>query len=92
MSDAANSTAPSSAAPRAGTIASTRRSRLAAFLDSDLLHSFLRSRLVVLAALVSVLIVGTQKVVWIATRFPRRRRIGVEQAQRLEVVGVMWGD
>ena len=34
------------------------RSRLAAFLDSDLLHSFLESKLVVLAALVSVLIVG----------------------------------
>jgi peptide/nickel transport system permease protein len=34
------------------------KSRLAAFLDSDLLHSFLESKLVVLAALVSVLIVG----------------------------------
>jgi peptide/nickel transport system permease protein len=55
MRDAADSTAPSSAA---GTIASTRRGRLAAFLDSDLLHSFLRSRLVVLAALISGLIVG----------------------------------
>jgi peptide/nickel transport system permease protein len=58
MRDAADSTAPSNAAPRAGTVASARRGRLAAFLDSDLLHSFLRSRLVVLAALVSVLIVG----------------------------------
>jgi peptide/nickel transport system permease protein len=58
MRDAADSTAPSNAAPRSGTVASARRSRLAAFLDSDLLHSFLRSRLVVLAALVSVLIVG----------------------------------
>jgi peptide/nickel transport system permease protein len=37
---------------------SSRRSRLAAFLDSDLLHSFLRSRLVVLAALLTVAIVG----------------------------------
>jgi peptide/nickel transport system permease protein len=55
MRDAADSTAPSSAA---GTIASARRGRLAAFLDSDLLHSFLRSRLVVLAALISGLIVG----------------------------------
>src|SRR5262245_64539116 len=34
------------------------RSRLAAFLDSDLLHSFLRSRLVVLAALLTVAMVG----------------------------------
>ncbi|HSR79619.1 MAG TPA: ABC transporter permease [Hyphomicrobiaceae bacterium] len=55
MRDAADSTAPSSAA---GTIAPARRRRLAAFLDSDLLHSFLRSRLVVLAALISGLIVG----------------------------------
>jgi peptide/nickel transport system permease protein len=37
---------------------SAGRSRLAAFLDSDLLHSFLESKLVVLAALVSVAIVG----------------------------------
>jgi hypothetical protein len=42
MSDAADSTAPSSAAPRTATIVRARRSRLAAFLDSDLLHSFLR--------------------------------------------------
>jgi peptide/nickel transport system permease protein len=34
------------------------RGRLAAFLDSDLLHSFLRSRLVVLAALLAVAMVG----------------------------------
>ena len=33
-------------------------SRLAAFLDSDLLHSFLASRLVVAAALITVLMVG----------------------------------
>ena len=33
------------------------RSRLAAFLDSDMLHSFLRSRLVVVAAVLSVAIV-----------------------------------
>ena len=43
---------------RGGNAAGARRSRLAAFLDSDLLHSFLRSKLVVLAALVSVAIVG----------------------------------
>jgi peptide/nickel transport system permease protein len=58
MKEAADSTATASAAPRARTMASARRSPLAAFLDSDLLHSFLRSRLVVLAALVSGLIVG----------------------------------
>ena len=34
------------------------RSRLAAFFDSDLLHSFLRSKLVVLAALLTVAMVG----------------------------------
>ena len=34
------------------------RGRLAAFFDSDLLHSFLRSKLVVLAALLTVLVVG----------------------------------
>jgi peptide/nickel transport system permease protein len=54
MSDAADRTAASLAAPRA----TRARGRLAAFLDSDLLHSFLRSRLVVLAALVSLAIVG----------------------------------
>jgi peptide/nickel transport system permease protein len=37
---------------------SAARGRLAAFLDSDLLHSFLRSKLVVLAALLTVLMVG----------------------------------
>ncbi len=58
MRDAADSTAPASAAPRTGGVASARRSRFAAFLDSDLLHSFVRSRLVVLAALISVAIVG----------------------------------
>jgi len=35
-----------------------RRSHLAAFLDSDLLHSFLRSKLVVVAALVAAVIFG----------------------------------
>src|SRR5262245_50299282 len=34
-----------------------QRSRLAAFLDSDMLHSFLRSRLVVLAAVISLAMV-----------------------------------
>jgi len=34
------------------------RGRLAALLDSDLLHSFLRSKLVVVAALLTVLLVG----------------------------------
>ncbi len=42
----------------AGAGKAAARSRLAAFLDSDLLHSFLESKLVVLAALVSVAIVG----------------------------------
>src|SRR3954469_12865610 len=45
------SAAPGAALPRP-------RSRLAAFLDSDLLHSFLRSKLVVAAALLAVLMVG----------------------------------
>src|SRR5438128_3371883 len=34
------------------------RGRLVAFFDSDLLHSFLRSKLVVLAALLTVVMVG----------------------------------
>src|SRR5262245_56588418 len=37
---------------------SAARSRVAAFLDSDLLHSFLRSKLVVLAALLTVAMVS----------------------------------
>jgi peptide/nickel transport system permease protein len=57
MKGSADSTAPSRPAQqRAGAAASAKPSRLAAFLDSDLLHSFLRSRLVVLAALVSAAI------------------------------------
>jgi len=58
MKQAADSPAPTLVAHRAGNGAGARRSRLAAFLDSDLLHSFLRSKLVVLAALVSAVIVG----------------------------------
>lgn len=58
MKQAADSPAPTLVAHRADNGAGARRSRLAAFLDSDLLHSFLRSKLVVLAALVSVVIVG----------------------------------
>jgi peptide/nickel transport system permease protein len=61
MQDAPESIAP----PRAAAIQDSdgagrgvRRSRLAAFLDSDLLHSFLRSKLVVVAALLSVAIVS----------------------------------
>ena len=41
-----------------GSVPAARRSRLGAFLDSDLLHSFLASKLVVLAALMTVAIVG----------------------------------
>jgi peptide/nickel transport system permease protein len=44
--------------PAASDKTGAQRSRLAAFLDSDMLHSFLRSKLVVLAAVLSVLIVG----------------------------------
>jgi len=61
MQDAPESTAPS---PVATSRASTgddrnaRRSRLAAFLDADLLHSFLRSKLVVVAALLTLAIVA----------------------------------
>jgi peptide/nickel transport system permease protein len=50
------SVAPSQVSARDGRNA--RRSRLAAFFDSDLLHSFLRSKLVVLAALLAVTIFG----------------------------------
>jgi peptide/nickel transport system permease protein len=47
------------AAPtKRGEVPPKPRGRLAAFLDSDLLHSFLRSRLVVLAALLTVAMVG----------------------------------
>jgi peptide/nickel transport system permease protein len=50
------SIAPSSVTAATSDRPTARGSRLAAFLDSDLLHSFLRSKLVVVAALVSVLI------------------------------------
>src|SRR5207244_2739167 len=58
MQDVPESTSLSS--PRSADAVATRtvrRSRLAAFLDSDLLHSFLRSKLVVLAALLTASIV-----------------------------------
>ncbi len=61
MQDAPESTAPSPVAPSrasAGDERNARRSRLAAFLDSDLLHSFLRSKLVVVAALLTLAIVA----------------------------------
>ena len=61
MQDAPESTAPSPVAPSrasAGDDRNARRSRLAAFLDSDLLHSFLRSKLVVVAALLTLAIVA----------------------------------
>jgi peptide/nickel transport system permease protein len=61
MKDAPASTTPS-AVPlgrtAAGDARTARPSRLAAFLDSDLLHSFLRSKLVVLAALLTLAIVA----------------------------------
>jgi peptide/nickel transport system permease protein len=44
--------------PPAGGSRAAPRSRFSRFLDSDLLHSFLESKLVVLAAFVSLLIVG----------------------------------
>jgi peptide/nickel transport system permease protein len=54
--------APAAAAPAVvplGAVEKTPpRSRLAIVLDSDLLHSFLRSRLVVVAALLTLLLVG----------------------------------
>jgi peptide/nickel transport system permease protein len=50
------SIAPSSATAATSDRPIVRRSRLAGFLDSDLLHSFLRSKLVVVAAVVSALI------------------------------------
>jgi len=61
MQDVPENIAPSRAAlgePSAGNKRGVRRSRLAAFLDSDLLHSFLRSKLVVVAAVLSVAIMG----------------------------------
>src|SRR5438552_17758224 len=58
MQDAPESTSLTSPRPAdAGATRTARRSRLAAFLDSDLLHSFLRSKLVVLAALLTAAIV-----------------------------------
>jgi peptide/nickel transport system permease protein len=60
MQDAPESAAPPRLAAgqaNAGHDRSAGRSRLAAFLDSDLLHSFLRSKLVVLAALLTAAIV-----------------------------------
>src|SRR5581483_8709151 len=48
--------APSAPAERETPGPAPARSRLAAFLDSDLLHSFLRSKLVVVAALLTALI------------------------------------
>jgi peptide/nickel transport system permease protein len=61
MQDVPENIAPSriAAAPEnAGRKRSVKRSRWAAFLDSDLLHSFLRSKVVVVAAVLSVAIVG----------------------------------
>jgi peptide/nickel transport system permease protein len=61
MQDVPESVAPSSVAPARENVGSepgVGRSRWAAFLDSDLLHSFLRSKLVVVAAVLSVAIVG----------------------------------
>ena len=61
MQDVPEGIAPSHAAPVQENVdnkRSARRSRLAMFLDSDLLHSFLRSKLVVVAAVLSVAIVG----------------------------------
>ena len=61
MQDAPESLAPSHVAPAqdsAGNRRNVGRSRLAAFLDSDLLHSFLRSKLVVVAAVLSAAIVS----------------------------------
>ena len=61
MQDAPESIAPQRAAAiqeSAGAGHGVRRGRLAAFLDSDLLYSFLRSKLVVVAALLSLAIVS----------------------------------
>ena len=61
MQDAPESTAPSPVAisrASTGDDRNARRSRLAAFLDADLLHSFLRSKLVVVAALLTLAIVA----------------------------------
>src|ERR1700674_3415111 len=61
MNDApqiSQATAPPLASVGQATGGRASRSRLALFLDSDLLHSFLRSKLVVLAALLAVLTVS----------------------------------
>ena len=61
MQDAPESTAPSPVATSRASVGddrNARRSRLAAFLDADLLHSFLRSKLVVVAALLTLAIVA----------------------------------
>jgi peptide/nickel transport system permease protein len=58
MQDVPETVAPPVAAEPSAADRDTERGRLATFLDSDLLHSFLRSKLVVLAALLSVTIVG----------------------------------
>jgi peptide/nickel transport system permease protein len=60
MQDAPESTAPSPVATSRASAGdrNVRRSRLAAFLDADLLHSFLRSKLVVVAALLTLAIVA----------------------------------
>jgi peptide/nickel transport system permease protein len=62
MQDAPDRIAPPRLAPlpeeSAGGGRAARRSRLAEFLDSDLLHSFLRSKLIVVAAVLSVAIMS----------------------------------
>jgi peptide/nickel transport system permease protein len=59
MQDAPERVDQSPAAPVSkGQGRSAARGRLAAFFDSDLLHSFLRSKLVVAAAMVSIVMVG----------------------------------
>jgi peptide/nickel transport system permease protein len=61
MQDVPDSVAPSRAAPAPESARAERvqkRSRWAAFLDSDMLHSFLRSKIVVVAAVLSAAIVG----------------------------------
>jgi peptide/nickel transport system permease protein len=61
MKGAPDSTTTSPAAlgrTNAGAGRNARQSRFAAFLDSDLLHSFLRSKLVVLAAVLTTMIVA----------------------------------
>jgi peptide/nickel transport system permease protein len=59
------------AAPAASVTMPARPSRLAAFLDSDILHSFLRSRLTVLAGAVTVIMIGAALFApWIAPHNP----------------------